>query len=50
MGSLQSCSIDTAEKWRKAVENMSSILSKAAKCDDPIKIGGAIDTYGELES
>ncbi len=44
------CSIDTAEKWRKAVDSMSSRLSEAAKCQNPIKIGDIIDTWGELES
>lgn len=44
------CGIDTAEKWREAVESMSSILSKASKSHDPIKIGGPIDVWSELES
>jgi len=44
------CSIETAKKWRKAVDNISSILSEAAKCDDPIKIGDVIDTWGEIET
>lgn len=44
------CNIETAEKWRKAVERMSSILSDAAKCEDPIQVDGAIDTWGELET
>ena len=43
------CSIGTAEKWRNAVYSMSSTLSKAANCQDPIKIDGAIDTWGEIE-
>jgi hypothetical protein len=43
------CSIETAEKWRKAVESISSILSEAANCQNPIKVDGAIDTWGELE-
>jgi hypothetical protein len=43
------CSIETAEKWRKAVESISSILSGAANCQNPIKVDGAIDTWGELE-
>jgi hypothetical protein len=43
------CSIETAEKWRKAVESISSVLSEAARCQDPIKVDGAIDTWGELE-
>jgi len=44
------CSIETAEKWRKAIKSISSILSEAAKCPDPIKVDGAIDTWGELET
>jgi len=44
------CNIGTAERWRKAVERMSSILSEAARCPDPIKIDGAIDTWGEIET
>jgi len=44
------CNIETAERWRKAVEMMSSILSEAAQCPDPIKIDGAIDTWGEIET
>jgi hypothetical protein len=44
------CSIETAEKWRKAIKSISSILSEAAKCPDPIKVDGSIDTWGELET
>lgn len=43
------CNIETAEKWRKAVYSMSSILSRASECQDPIIIGGAVDTWGEIE-
>lgn len=44
------CSVDTAEKWRNAVYRMSSILSNAANCQDPILIDGAIDTWAEIET
>jgi hypothetical protein len=44
------CNIDTAEKWRNAVYSISSILSKAAKCQDPVRIDSAIDTWGEIET
>ena len=44
------CNINTSEKWRKAVLSMSSKLSNATKCQDPIKIDGAIDTWGDIES
>jgi hypothetical protein len=43
------CTVETAEKWRKAIYGMSSTLSQASKCQDPIKIDGAVDTWGELE-
>lgn len=43
------CNIDTAEKWRMAVDNISSILSEAAKLQNPIKVGEIVDTWGELE-
>lgn len=43
------CSMETAEKWRRAIESISSVLSEAAKCQDPIKVEGPIDTWGELE-
>lgn len=43
------CNVRTAEKWRNAVHNMSSTLSNAANCQDPIIIGGAIDTWGEID-
>ena len=44
------CNLETVEKWRKAVEKMSSVLSEAAKCQDPVKIGGAVDIWGEIEA
>jgi len=44
------CSIDTAEKWLKAVDRMSSELSEAAKYQNPIKIGGIVDTWGVIET
>lgn len=44
------CSIDTAEKWRKAVDSMSSMLSTSAKCENPIKINGVLDTWGEIKT
>lgn len=40
------CNLEIAEKWRKAVKKMSSVLSEAAKCQDPVKIGGAVDIWG----
>jgi len=43
------CNVKTAEKWRNAVYSMSSTLSNAAKCQDPVIIDGAIDTWGEIE-
>lgn len=42
--------IETAKRWRKAVEQMSAILSEAAKCQNPINVDGAIDLWGELET
>lgn len=44
------CSIDTAEKWREAVESMSSRLSEAAKCPNPIVYDGPIDTWAKIET
>ncbi|MBC8552417.1 MAG: hypothetical protein ISR58_13175 [Anaerolineales bacterium] len=44
------CNIETAEKWRNAVYSMSSTLSEATKCQDPVKISGAIDTWGVIET
>jgi hypothetical protein len=43
------CSVKTAEKWRNAVYSMSSTLSSATNCQDPVIIDGAIDTWGEIE-
>lgn len=43
------CNIETAKKWREAVCSMSSKLSKASGCLDPIIIGGAVDTWGEID-
>ena len=43
------CNVKTAEKWRNAVYSMSSTLSNAANCQDPVIIGGVIDTWGEIE-
>lgn len=43
------CNIETAEKWREAVYSMSSKLSIASGCQDPLIIGGAVDTWGEIK-
>lgn len=43
------CNIETAEKWREAVYSMSSKLSKASECPDPIIIGDQVDTWGEIK-
>jgi hypothetical protein len=43
------CTVKTAEKWRTALYGMSSTLSNAANCQDPVIIDGAIDIWGEIE-